>query len=240
MSIDVSHLLDEDALPNDRPVIRPIGDKQIFVPGYGIAVTQSNDSVMFSLDEDFSRSVRAIEAGVRGGDSVESERIPFGFAASYNAETSNIEIAGGVVYDISWEGGQGYIHREHQILPGVLGNVEFPCLIYGSLIVLNVLSNEDTILSTIQTIEGSNYSISVETETAFRKLSIADIPGALVSTSIFEWRAGPPNPASNLFQFRVAEFDNDRNVTAQHAVGSVTMPQSFAPRITSLRFSLAQ
>lgn len=238
MSPDVSHLLDEDALPNDKPVIRPLAGRPMFIPGYGIAVTQSNDGVMFSLDEDFTRSVRAIEDAYRGARE-SAARIPFGFSASYNAETSNIEISGGVVYDISWEGGQGYIHREHQILPGVLGNVEFPCLIYGRLVVLNVLSNEDTILSTIQTIEGSNYSISVETETAFRKLSIADIPGALVSTSIFEWRAGPPNPASNLFRFRVAEFDDERNLTAQYAVGSVTVPQSFAPRITSLRFAQA-
>lgn len=231
MSVDTSHLLDIEAEPPFIPEPKPPLDEARFLAGEGLGVVYSGGDVMYFLTEEVTRKMQAIE------QAVSSSRLPFGYAVTVETSADNpgigtVTIAEGLLYDMSFTTGQGWFVREHEIPEGMLGNVEFPCLIYGRVPLSSFTSTQDGLFSGGATIEGRGYIISVQTATTVQQLSATALT-RLTEKSIFRSNESAPTPTSSYFQFRIADIDDEGTVTTQYAIGSVTLPNTATPVIRS-------
>ena len=234
MSLETSHLLDIEAEPPFLPEKKPDIDEHRFLAGDGLGVVYSGGDVMFSLADDVTRKMQAIE------EFLSAQSIQFGYAVTVEVSADNpgigtVNIAAGLIYDMSYTAGRGWYVREHEVPAGTIGNVTFPCLIYGRVELTSVTSLQDGVFNGSATIEGRVYTIEVETATKVRQIGPTAIPAfAEGSPSIFQYKLDTPDPLSSYFQFRVADIDSTGVVTTQYAIGSVTLPNTATPAITLL------
>lgn len=237
MSIDTSHLLDAKAEPPSAPEPKPPLEVNRFLAGDGLGVVQSDDSVMYYLTEGVKRRVQAIEQTIAG-----SKPLNFGFKTTVevvNADSAigNVTIAEGVINDVNWALAGGWVMRDHVIEEGVLNNVQFPCLIYGKVTIETLTSTNESRLETVQTIESNDYRIVILNATRTKRVrteALPDYDDDETGPSVYLSQTAAATPSDRFFMFRVAEIDDAGAVTAQYAVGSVTMPQIANPFIQTL------
>lgn len=230
-----------DYKPAPKPLIQP---KEVFLAGEGMAVSQTPGSVMYSLSEDARAAIQQVQAGIVAGSSVN-----FGFKATVEVTDTenaagktvgNVTIAPGLVYDMNWSNDVGWHIREHEIVGGMLSQVEFPALIYGRITIETVESDDGT-SSTVQNIEGTSYRIIIVTGTMVKRIREESLPDEDTADleSIYDHVTTEPTPSQNFFQFRVADISADGMVERQYAVGSVTLPQTANPIIRTLSIAPA-
>ncbi len=218
-----------DFLPSRKP---RISDTPVYLAGDGLEVSHSSGTVMYSLDAEVSRAVSQINQAADEASASEAEQINFGFKVTVDVESRNVNIASGLLHDINYSTATGYLHREHVVQDSVISNAEFPCIVYGLVRLEDITDSDFGVFSGPLEVAGEERTVIFETGTEFKRITANAVPPPTTrEATIFFAADSLPALSTEFFQFRVADIASDGSVSNQYAIGSVTVPQRFGPKI---------